>query len=58
MNMQKISGFALLTALLLSGGGLGAQSIVHPKKGASFSSDKIKVTFIDRKQQFNYRERL
>lgn len=56
MNMQKISGFALLIALLLPGGVLGAQSIVHPKKGASFSSDKIKVTFIDRKQQFNYRD--
>lgn len=46
----------LLITFLLSGGVLGAQSIVHPKKGASFSCDKIKVTFINRKQQFNFRD--
>lgn len=46
----------LLIAFLLAGGVLGAQSIVHPKKGASFSCDKIKVTFINRKQQFNFRD--
>ena len=54
--MQNMSRYMLLITFLLSGGVLGAQSIVHPKKGASFSCDKIKVTFINRKQQFNFRD--
>ena len=31
-------------------------SIVHPKPGALFSSDKIKVTFKTRKQHYNFRD--
>ncbi|MBR4801576.1 MAG: hypothetical protein IK041_02070 [Bacteroidales bacterium] len=56
MIMQNMSRYMLLIALLLAGSMAGAQSIVHPKKGASFSCDKIKVTFINRKQQFNFRD--
>ncbi|MBP5390702.1 MAG: hypothetical protein J6Y40_01300, partial [Bacteroidales bacterium] len=54
--MKKPYVYVLLTAFLLSTGVSGAQNLVHPKKGASFSSEKIKVTFKDRKQQFNYRD--
>ena len=56
MIMQNMSRYMLLIALLLAGSMAGAQSIVHPKKGTSFSSEKIKVTFINRKQQFNFRD--
>ena len=63
--MRKVYSpvFCIAAALFLSAG-IGfaqgskkaAPSIVHPKSGASFSGDRVKVTFLTRKQQFNYRD--
>ena len=63
--MRKVYSpvFCIAAALFLSAGIGFAQgskkavpSIVHPKPGASFSGDRVKVTFLTRKQQFNYRD--
>lgn len=56
--MRKVFSIAigLAAAVLLTAGELFSQAIVHPRKGASFSNDRIKVTFVNRKQQFNFRD--
>ena len=46
----------IAVSVILSAEMAFSQGIVHPKIGASFSNDRIKVTFVNRKQQFNYRD--
>ncbi|MBQ2492720.1 MAG: hypothetical protein II527_05255 [Bacteroidales bacterium] len=47
---------ALVLSAVLTAVSVYGQGIVHPKPGTSFSSERIKVTFRTRKQQFNFRD--
>ncbi|MBO7562723.1 MAG: hypothetical protein J6T04_07575 [Bacteroidales bacterium] len=56
--MRKLLSYftTIAVSVILSAEMAFSQGIVHPKIGASFSNDRIKVTFVNRKQQFNYRD--